>query len=209
MSAVLQEPVETITVPVPRSQRGPASQQVTTTYGMWLFLLSDIVMFAAFFAAFVVLREHTADGPGGRALFDRDKVLLETACLLFSSFSCALLGLAAEHRHKAATYASALVTLLLAAGFMTFELAEFAHLVAIGAGPDRSAFLSGFFALVGLHGLHVVAGMVWLVVMLAQIATLGFPQKVVRRLLCFSLFWHALDIVWVGVFTVVYLGAFT
>lgn len=209
MSAVLQEPMQTITVPVPRSQRGPASQQVTTTYGMWLFLLSDIVMFAAFFAAFVVLREHTAGGPGGRALFDRDQVLLETACLLFSSFSCALLGLATEHRHKLATYASAVVTLLLAAAFMTFELTEFAHMVATGAGPDRSAFLSGFFALVGLHGLHVVAGMAWLVVMLAQVATLGFSQKVVRRLLCFSLFWHALDIVWVGVFTVVYLGAFT
>lgn len=209
MSAVLQEPMETVTVPVPRSQRGPASKRVTTTYGMWLFLLSDIVMFAAFFAAFVVLREHTAGGPGGRTLFDRDTVLMETGCLLLSSFSCALLGLAVEYRHKLASYASAAVTLALGAAFMVFELREFADMIAAGAGPDRSAFLSGFFALVGLHGLHVAAGMLWLVVMLAQIATLGFSQKVVRRLLCFSLFWHALDIVWVGVFTVVYLGAFT
>ena len=209
MSAVLQEPVETITVPVPRSQRGPASRRVTTTYGMWLFLLSDIVMFSAFFAAFVVLREHTAGGPGGRALFHRETVLVETACLLFSSFSCALLGLAVEHRHKLASYVAAAVTLALGAAFMALELQEFGQMIAAGAGPGRSAFLSGFFALVGLHGLHVAAGMLWLVVMLAQIATLGFSRKVVRRLLCFSLFWHALDIVWVGVFTVVYLGAFT
>lgn len=209
MSAVLQEPMETVTVPVPRSQRGPASTRVVTTYGMWLFLLSDIVMFSAFFAAFVVLRDHTAGGPDGRSLFHRDKVLWETACLLFSSFSCAMLGLAVEHRHKLATYASAAVTLVLGAAFMTLELMEFAQMIHDGAGPERSAFLSGFFALVGLHGLHVAGGMLWLVAMLGQVATLGFSQKVVRRMLCFSLFWHALDIVWVGVFTVVYLGAFT
>jgi cytochrome o ubiquinol oxidase subunit 3 len=209
MSAVMEDPVQTVTVPVPRSERGPLPTRVVVTYGMWLFLLSDIVMFAAFFAAFVVLRDHTAGGPDGRALFDRDQVLLETACLLFSSFSCAMLGLAVEYRSKLASYASAVITLILGAAFMAFELTEFAQMIADGAGPDRSAFLSGFFALVGLHGVHVVAGMFWLVVMLAQVATLGFSQKVVRRLLCFSLFWHALDIVWVGVFTVVYLGAFT
>jgi len=101
------------------------------------------------------------------------------------------------------------VTLLLGAAFMVLELAEFTEMIQAGNGPDRSAFLSGFFALVGLHGAHVVAGMLWLVVMMAQVATLGFSRNVVRRLLCFSLFWHALDIVWVGVFTVVYLGAFT
>lgn len=209
MSAVLQEPMETITVPVPRSQRGPASTRVVVTYGMWLFLLSDIVMFAAFFAAFVVLRDATAGGPGGRALFHRETVLIETACLLFSSFACAMLALAAEHRSKVASYVCGAVTLLLGAAFMVLELREFAQMIAAGAGPDRSAFLSGFFALVGLHGLHVAGGMLWLVVMLAQIATLGFSAPVVRRLLCFSLFWHALDIVWIGVFTVVYLGAFT
>jgi cytochrome o ubiquinol oxidase subunit 3 len=209
MSAVLQEPMETITVPVPRSQRGPASTRVVVTYGMWLFLLSDIVMFAAFFAAFVVLRDATAGGPGGRALFHRETVLIETACLLLSSFACAMLALAAEHRSKVASYVSGVATLLLGAAFMVLELREFAQMIAAGDGPDRSAFLSGFFALVGLHGLHVAGGILWLVVMLAQIATLGFSAPVVRRLLCFSLFWHALDIVWIGVFTVVYLGAFT
>jgi cytochrome o ubiquinol oxidase subunit 3 len=209
MTAVLQEPMETITVPVPRSQRGPASARVVTTYGMWLFLLSDIVMFAAFFAAFVVLRDQTAGGPVGRALFHRETVLIETACLLLSSFTCALLALAVEHRSKPAIYLCGIVTLLLGAAFMTLELGEFSQMIAAGAGPGRSAFLSGFFALVGLHGFHVAGGMLWLVVMLAQIATLGFTAPVVRRMLCFGLFWHALDIVWVGVFTVVYLGAFT
>jgi cytochrome o ubiquinol oxidase subunit 3 len=209
MSAILEEPVQTITRPVPRSQRGPASKHVTTTYGMWLFLLSDIVMFAAFFAAFVVLRDHTAGGPAGRALFHRDTVLAETACLLFSSFTCALLGLGVEHRHKTVTYLAAAATLLLGGAFMVLELSEFAQMIGDGAGPGRSAFLSGFFALVGLHGIHVASGMLWLLVMLAQVATLGFSKKVERRMLCFNLFWHAIDIVWIGVFTVVYLGAFT
>jgi cytochrome o ubiquinol oxidase subunit 3 len=208
MSAMLDEPMQTVTKPVPRSQQGPASKRVTTTYGMWLFLLSDIVMFAAFFATFVVLRDHTAGGPSGSTLFHRDKVLIETGCLLFSSFTCALLGLGVEYRHRLTTYLAAGATLLLGAAFMTLEWQEFAQMIADGAGPDRSAFLSSFFALVGLHGLHVVCGMAWLLVMLAQIATLGFAPKVMRRMLCFSLFWHALDIVWVGVFTVVYLGAF-
>jgi cytochrome o ubiquinol oxidase subunit III len=209
MSAVMKEPMQTIERPVPRSQRGPAPTRVTVTYGMWLFLLSDIVMFAAFFAAFVVLRDHTAGGPSGRDLFDRQSVLIETACLLFSSFSCALLGLGIEHRNRPVTYVAAAVTLVLGAAFMALELSEFTHMIGDGAGPGRSAFLSGFFALVGLHGIHVACGMLWLLVMLGQVATLGFAPKVVRRLLCFNLFWHALDIVWVGVFTVVYLGAFT
>lgn len=209
MSAMLEDPVQTITRPVPVSQRGPAPARVVTTYGMWLFLLSDIVMFAAFFAAFVVLRDHTAGGPSGRMLFHRQTVLIETGCLLFSSFSCALLGLGVEHRHKPTTYVAAAATLLLGAAFLVLELSEFTHMIADGAGPGRSAFLSGFFALVGLHGIHVACGMLWLLVMLAQVATLGFLPKVARRLQCFALFWHAIDIVWVGVFTVVYLGAFT
>lgn len=209
MSTLLEEPMQTITRPVPRSQRGPASTRVTTTYGMWLFLLSDIVMFAGFFAAFVVLRDHTAGGPAGRALFHRHTVLIETACLLFSSFSCALLGLGVEYRSKPFTYAAAAATLMLGAAFMVLELSDFTHMIAAGVGPGRSAFLSGFFALVGMHGVHVACGMLWLLVMLAQVATLGFSRKVVDRLQCFSLFWHAIDIVWVGVFTVVYLGAFT
>jgi cytochrome o ubiquinol oxidase subunit 3 len=194
---------------VPRSQRGPAPPRVVVTYGFWLFLLSDIVMFAAFFAAYAVLRTHVADGPGGRALFDRDKVLVETACLLLSSYSCALFSLAIDRKAKAVSYATGALTLLLGAAFLALELSEFASMLAHGAGPQRSAFLSAFFGLVGLHGLHVGLGMLWLVVLLLQIATLGFTPRMIRRLLCFSLFWHALDIVWIGVFTIVYLGAFS
>jgi cytochrome o ubiquinol oxidase subunit 3 len=196
-------------VEVPRSERGPAPPRVVVTYGFWLFLLSDIVMFAAFFAAYAVLRTHVADGPGGRALFDRDKVLVETGCLLLSSYTCALFSLAIDRQARAVSYALGALTLLLGAAFLALELSEFASMLAHGAGPQRSAFLSAFFALVGLHGLHVGLGMLWLVVLLLQIATLGFTPRMIRRLLCFSLFWHALDIVWIGVFTIVYLGAFS
>lgn len=194
---------------VPRSERGPAPPRVVVTYGFWLYLLSDIVMFAAFFATYAVLRTHVADGPDGRALFDRSKVLLETGCLLLSSYSCALFSLAIDRKARLASYAMGGLTLLLGGAFLALELSEFASLLAQGAGPQRSAFLSAFFALVGLHGLHVAVGMAWLVVLLLQIATLGFTPRMVRRLLCFSLFWHALDIVWIGVFTIVYLGAFS
>jgi cytochrome o ubiquinol oxidase subunit 3 len=193
---------------VPASERGPASTRVVVTYGFWLFLLSDIVMFAAFFASYSVLHGHTAGGPSGHELFHRDKVLIETACLLFSSFSCALLSLSVDRQNKFATSASGLVTLALGATFVALEASEFTAMLASGAGPSHSAFLSAFFALVGLHGLHVSVGIFWLIVMLAQIATLGFAPEVGRRMLCFSLFWHALDIVWIGVFTIVYLGAF-
>ncbi|CAN5754827.1 cytochrome (ubi)quinol oxidase subunit III [soil metagenome] len=166
-------------------------------------------MFAAFFASYSVLHGHTADGPSGRELFHRDKVLIETACLLFSSFACALLSLSVDRKNKLATFAAGLATLALGATFVALEASEFITMLANGAGPTHSAFLSAFFALVGLHGLHVSIGIFWLIVMLAQIATLGFAPEVVRRMLCFSLFWHALDIVWIGVFTIVYLGAFT
>ena len=194
---------------VPASERGPASTRVVVTYGFWLFLLSDIVMFAAFFASYSVLHDRTAGGPSGHELFHRDKVLIETACLLFSSFSCALLSLSVDRKNKLATFASGVVTLALGATFVALEASEFTTMLANGASPMQSAFLSAFFALVGLHGLHVSVGILWLIVMLAQIATLGYAPEVARRMRCFSLFWHALDIVWIGVFTIVYLGAFT
>ena len=194
--------------PVPRSQRGPAPTRVVVSYGFWLFLLSDIVMFAAFFAAYAVLHGQTAGGPTGPELFDRKHVLIETMCLLLSSFTCGMFSLAFERRNRLAAFAAGAVTFALGATFVWLELSEFMSMIASGAGPDRSAFLSAFFALVGLHGLHVSTGLVWLVVMFLQIATLGFSPVVERRLLCFSLFWHALDIVWIGVFTIVYLGAY-
>jgi len=189
------------------SERGPAPVENVAAFGFWLFLLSDVVMFSGLFAAYAVLADRTAGGPDGLKLFDRGYVFIETACLLFSSFTCGLCGLAIERRARAGTYAWAAITFILGAAFLGLELREFLRMIDEGAAPTRSAFLSAFFTLVGTHGLHVTLGLAWLVAMMAQVATLGFLPIVVRRLLCFVLFWHALDIVWVGVFTIVYLGA--
>ena len=184
---------------------GPASKRVIVGYGFWVFLLSDIVMFSAFFASYAVLSGQTAGGPSGHEIFDLGNVGVETACLLLSSFACGMASLAAGARHKLAFYAAMSVTFLLGAIFITLELREFAALVSAGDGPQRSAFLSAFFALVGCHGLHVTAGLLWLLTMIAQVFAKGFRANILRRILCFSLFWHALDIIWVAVFTVVYL----
>jgi cytochrome o ubiquinol oxidase subunit 3 len=187
------------------SAAGPAAKRIVVGYGFWIFLLSDIVMFSAFFAAYAVLAHATAGGPGGMQLFNQRSVAIETVCLLVSSYTCGLMSLAIDRSQYGRTYLTALITFVLGALFLTLELREFAGMIATGAGPQRSAFLSSFFTLVGCHGLHVTAGLVWLVVMMAQVAIKGFRATVERRLLCFSLFWHALDIVWVWLFTVVYL----
>lgn len=192
---------------VPASMQGPASTHVVVGFGFWLFLLSDIVIFAALFATYAVLSTATAGGPTGAELFNRHHVLAETICLLLSSFTCGLGSIAARRGDREATYRWFGLTALLGLSFLYLEIAEFSELLAHDAGPTRSAFLSAFFTLVGTHGLHVAAGLVWLVIMLAQIATLGLRPLVQNRLFCFALFWHALDIVWVGVFTIVYLGA--
>jgi cytochrome o ubiquinol oxidase subunit 3 len=192
---------------IPLTERGPAPRRVVAGFGFWLFLLSDIINFSALFAAYAVLCGETNGGPSGIELFDKRHVLIETACLLASSFTCGMMMIAMERRSAAMTYFWSLVTALLGVKFLWLEIAEFADMVHRGAGPTRSAFLSSFFTLVGTHGAHVTIGIAWLIVMMLQVATIGFRPMVVRRLLCFSLFWHALDIVWIGVFTVVYLGA--
>lgn len=184
---------------------GPASKRVVTGYGFWIFLLSDIVMFSCFFASYAVLLRQTAGGPSGAQLFDLRSVAAETACLLLSSFTCGLASIAADAR-SARWYQTAMaVTCVLGLGFLALEGREFSDLVARGAGPTRSAFLSAFFTLVGCHGLHVSAGVLWLLTMMAQVYAKGFRADICRRLLCFALFWHALDIIWVGIFSVVYL----
>ena len=188
-----------------RSDAGPAPVRVVVGYGFWLFLLSDIVMFSGFFAAYAVLARQTADGPSGRQIFDLNNVLVETMCLLASSFTCGLASLAVEARMKLKFYGAMAVTFLLGAAFLVLELREFADLAARGFGPQRSAFLSAFFSLVGCHGLHVTAGLLWLLTMMAQVFAKGFRRDILHRMLCFSLFWHALDIIWVALFTVVYL----
>jgi cytochrome o ubiquinol oxidase subunit 3 len=189
---------------------GPASKRVVAGFGFWIFLISDIVMFSAFFATYAVLSGSTAGGPTAAQIFDLNNVALETACLLLSSFFCGMASLTVEMRKQALTQLALLGTGILGLVFLLLEMREFADLVARGAGPSRSAFLSAFFALVGCHGAHVAAGLLWLGTMMAQFYAKGFRADISRRFLCFSLFWHALDIVWVAIFSLVYLiGAHT
>jgi cytochrome o ubiquinol oxidase subunit 3 len=190
---------------VEREWSGPASKRIVTGYGFWIFILSDIVMFSAFFATYAVLLGQTAGGPTGHDLFELRNVAIETALLLASSFSCGMASIAAYTRNATWFQLAMAVTCALGLGFLALEGQEFASLVARGAGPTRSAFLSAFFALVGCHGLHVSAGILWLLTMMAQVFTKGFRPDIQRRILCFALFWHALDIIWIAVFTVVYL----
>ncbi len=193
------------TAMLPDTEAGPASRRIIVGYGFWIFLLSDIVMFSAIFATYAVLSRATAGGPGGPELFNQVSVAIETGSLLLSSYACGLMSLAIGAERQAPTYLAAALTFALGALFLGLELREFAGMIARGATPQRSAFLSAFFTLVGCHGAHVTAGLLWLIIMMAQVATKGFSPIVCRRLLCFSLFWHALDIIWVGIFTVVYL----
>jgi len=181
------------------------TKRIITGYGFWIFLLSDIVMFSALFAAYAVLVDDTAGGPSGKDLFDLSEVGVETTCLLLSSFACGIAAISAQRRHSASFYGAMAATFVLGAAFLAIEVSEFASLVARGDGPSRSAFLSAFFTLVGCHGLHVTGGLLWLLTMMAQVYAKGYRPDIMRRLLCFSLFWHALDIIWVAVFTVVYL----
>jgi cytochrome o ubiquinol oxidase subunit III len=192
---------------VPLALRGPAPVRVVAGFGFWVFLLSDVIMFSALFAAYAVLCDSTAGGPGGAELFHKPRVFLETLCLLASSVTCGFGSLAVLRADARAMVFWMGITFLLGVCFLTIEGREFASMVAAGAGPSHSAFLSAFFALVGTHGLHVSVGLIWLVIMLLQVRTLGFHPLVSRRFFCFGLFWHALDIVWIGVFTIVYLGA--
>ena len=181
------------------------SKRIVVGYGFWIFLISDIIMFAAFFATYAVLTDSTAGGPSGRDLFEIRNVAIETACLLTSSLFCGLAGIGANARNNRLFYISMAITFLLGAAFLTLELKEFSGMVADGAGPSRSAFLSSFFALIGCHGLHVTAGLLWLLTMMAQVFAKGFREDILRRMLCFSLFWHTLDIIWVALFSIVYL----
>jgi len=184
---------------------GLASKRIITGYGFWIFLLSDIIMFSGFFATYAVLVDNTAGGPAGRQLFDLRNVAIETACLLMSSFTCGIASIGAQAHRGSWFYGAMSATFVLGLIFLGLELHEFAGMVAEGAGPGRSAFLSAFFTLVGCHGLHVSVGLLWLLTMMAQVFAKGYRPDILRRMLCFSLFWHALDIIWVALFSVVYL----
>ncbi|WP_308516167.1 cytochrome o ubiquinol oxidase subunit III [Sphingomonas flavescens] len=185
--------------------RGPESKSIVVPYGFWLFVLSDMVLFSALFATYASLVNATDGGPTAIQLFDRGLVAVETMALLFSSFTCGLAIIAAKRGSMNWTQIWLAVTGVLGFVFLCIELYEFTHMIGEGAPPQRSAFLSSFFTLVGTHGLHVFAGLLWLGTMMAQIYAKGFRQHIMRRLLCFSIFWHALDIIWVAIFTIVYL----
>ena len=186
-------------------QRGPASKSIVVPYGFWLFVLSDMVLFSALFATYASLVHATDGGPATGELFSRALVAVETAALLLSSFVCGLAMIAAKRREMAWTQGLLVVTGALGLVFLSIEIYEFASMIGEGAGPQRSAFLSAFFTLVGCHGVHVTAGLMWLGTMIAQVWAKGFQPHIMRRLLCFSVFWHALDIIWVAIFTIVYL----
>jgi cytochrome o ubiquinol oxidase subunit 3 len=194
--------------PVPgagHGETGPASKRIVVGYGFWIFLLSDIVLFSCFFAAFAVQRNATAGGPGMRELVELPRVGLETGALLLSSYTCGLSFAATNAKSRLLTQVFLAITGLMGLIFVLLELQEFVSLFGRGITPQRSGFLTAFFGLVGCHGLHVTLAGVWLATMMAQVQVKGFRREIVHRLICFNLFWHALDIVWIGIFTIVYL----
>jgi len=174
-------------------------------FGFWVYLMSDCLLFSGLFAAYAVLSGATVDGPTAKELFDLKFVLGETFLLLVSSLTFGLAMIGAYKGSRSQLLGWLLVTFLLGAGFLGMELYEFNHLIHEGAGPDRSAFLSAFFTLVATHGLHVTSGIIWMIVLVIQVLMRGLTPKNMTRLACLSLFWHFLDIIWIGVFTVVYL----
>ncbi len=184
---------------------GPARKRILVGYGFWIYLLSDIVIFSCFFAAFAVQREASASGPTIAQIVDIRRVGFETAALLLSSYTCMLSFAAANARSILWTQVFLALTGFLGLIFVLLELREFVELAAQGITPQRSGMLTAFFGLVGLHGLHVTAGGLWLATMMAQVQIKGFRPEIIHRLICFNLFWHALDIVWIGIFTIVYL----
>ena len=177
----------------------------STMLGFWLYLMSDCLVFAVLFATFGVLGRNYAAGPSGADLFDLRLVAVNTAMLLFSSITYGFAMLAMDKGRQAAMQGWLVVTGLFGLAFLAIELYEFAHLIHEGATPMRSAFLSSFFTLVGTHGLHVTFGLIWLTVLMVQVRRRGLIEANRRRLMCLSMFWHFLDVVWIGVFTFVYL----
>jgi cytochrome o ubiquinol oxidase subunit 3 len=187
--------------PVPKS----AGKFEEKAFGFWLYLLSDAIIFALLFATYVVMLGNTAGGPAGKQLFSLERAAVETALLLLSSTSFGFAAVALANGRQSHVLMWLMVTLVLGAGFLFLEYGELSGMVAHGAGPDRSGFLSAFFTLVGTHGLHVSVGMLWIMVMIGQILIKGLTAPVASRLVRLGLFWHFLDIIWVAIFSVVYL----
>ena len=179
----------------------------TLVFGFWVFLMSDLIIFALMFANYVTQLPGTAGGPGPKDLFTLGSAFTQTMVLLASSVTFGMASLTLKYEHgKAAILGWLAVTLALGCVFLALELRDFADMFSKGAYPSRSGFLSGFFGLVPLHGLHVTSGIIWGLVLMVQIVTLGLTTPVKTRLLRLGLFWHFLDIIWIGIFSVVYLG---
>jgi cytochrome o ubiquinol oxidase subunit 3 len=174
-------------------------------FGFWLYLMSDATIFSLLFATYAVMVQNTAGGPTGKTLFSLSNAFSETLLLLFSSISFGLATLAMKSDKRGGVLSWLLVTFVLGLGFVGMEVREFHGMVQAGAGPDRSGFLSAFFTLVGTHGLHVSFGLIWILIMTSQVVVKGLTAPVASRLMRLGMFWHFLDIVWVGIFSVVYL----
>lgn len=184
---------------------GPPHDGGGTLLGFWIYLMSDALIFASLFATFGVLSSSFAGGPRPQDFVDLNLIALNTGLLLVSALTCGLAMIAMQRGQLAALRGWLIVTALLGAAFVAVEMHEFSTMIAEGATPQRSAYLSAFFTLVGTHGLHVTFGIVWILVMLAQLRQRGLHPDNRRRLLCLSMFWHFLDVIWIGVFTFVYL----
>lgn len=176
-----------------------------TLFGFWVYLMSDFVLFASLFAVYEVLRANTFGGPSASMIFNGPFVLTETIILLTSSLVCGIAMLAARAGKKREVVLALAVTAVLGAAFVTMELSEFGRLVAAGHSWQQSGFLSSYFTLVGTHGLHIILGLIWVVALMIAIVRRGLTQSNMRRLMLWSMFWHFLDLVWIFIFTIVYL----
>jgi cytochrome o ubiquinol oxidase subunit 3 len=181
------------------------SNDTKQVFGFWIYLMTDLIMFSVLFATFAVLRNNTFGGPTGREIFDLPQALAETIILLTSSFTSGLGLLFARRGNLTQTLTFFTLTFLLGVSFLVLELSEFSHLFSIGQTFQKSAFLSAFFTLVGTHGIHITAGLLWLVILIVYMLRRGINQSALQKLTLFALFWHFLDIVWIFIFTIVYL----
>lgn len=176
-----------------------------TLFGFWVYLMTDLIMFAGLFASFAVLRQNNFGGPSQHDIFNLPYVLTETLILLTSSFTCGLAVVFAHANKRKTFYSFIFLTFLLGATFLGMELNEFIHLMQSGASFQRSAFLSSYFALVGTHGLHITVGLFWMAILIIYLLKKGFTDSGLRKLTLLGIFWHFLDIVWIFIFTIVYL----
>jgi cytochrome o ubiquinol oxidase subunit 3 len=192
-------------VAVSNTKVEPDTEDSKSIFGFWIYIMTDCVLFATLFATFAVLHNNTAGGPDGRELFSMPYVLAETLILLTSSFTCGLAILAAHNKQKQLVLLLFGITFLLGLAFLGLELHEFRNLYLEGNSWRRSAFLSSFFTLVGTHGLHITAGLIWMGTMMLRVSQRGITKISLRRLTMLSLFWHFLDIIWIFIFTIVFL----